>query len=80
MTITGRQIREARGLLNLQRNELAALVKTLTTATIVRAEAVDDGSAITSAQASAIRRVLERAGIEFISDPPGARLQAVDPT
>ena len=41
MTLTGQQIREARALLGLQRSELAARVRGVTTATIVRAESVD---------------------------------------
>ena len=66
--ITGRQIREARTLLGLQRNELAAVAKVITTATIVRAESVDGEPSITAAQATAIREALERAGIEFTPD------------
>ena len=70
--ITGRQIREARTLLSLQRNDLAAKVKTVTTATIVRAESIDDELPITIAQAAAIRSFLEAAGIEFVADDDGA--------
>ena len=66
--ITGRQIREARALLGLQRNDLAAKAKTLTTATIVRAEAVDGEAPITHAQAAAIRQVLDQAGIALTAD------------
>ena len=66
MTLTGRQIREARAFLGLQRNELAAKVKTVITATIVRAESVDGEPSITTAQATAIKGALEAAGIEFI--------------
>ena len=72
MTITGRQIREARTLLGLQRNELAAKVKTVTTLTITRAESVDDEPPITTAQAAAIRSFFEAAGIEFVADDDGA--------
>ena len=72
MTITGRQIREARAFLGLQRNELAAKVKTVTTATITRAESVDGEPPITTAQAAAIQQVLERAGVDFTSDTSGA--------
>ena len=63
--ITGSQIREARALLGLQRNELAARVKSVTTATIARAETVDGEPPITIAQATAIRQTLVAAGIEF---------------
>ena len=69
--ITGRQIREARALLRLQRSELAARVKTVTTATISRAESVDDEPLITIAQAAAIRSFFETAGIEFVQDDDG---------
>ena len=68
MTITGRQIREARALLGLQRNEVAAKARTVTTATIVRAESVDGEPSITTAQATAIKRALEAAGIEFTDE------------
>ena len=66
--ITGSQIRKARALLGLQRNELAARAKGVTTATITRAESVDDEAPITIAQAAAIQRALEAAGIDFILD------------
>ncbi len=75
--LTGRQIREARALLGLQRNELAARVATVTTATIVRAETVDDEPPITAAQAAVIERALDRAGIEFT--PDGPRLRKKEP-
>ena len=65
MTIAGRQIREARALLGLPRNELAAKV------TIVRAESVDGEPPITTAQAAAIQQALERAGVEFIPETGG---------
>ena len=66
--ITGSQIRKARALLGLQRNELAARAKGVTTATITRAESVDDEAPITIAQAAAIQRALEAVGIDFILD------------
>ena len=72
--LTGRQIREARSLLKLRRSGLAARVKTVSTTTIIRAEAVDDEPPITFAQAAAIQRVLEAAGAEF--GPFGFRLRA----
>lgn len=70
--ITGRQIREARALLGLQRSELAAKVKIVTTATIARAESVDDDPPITIAQATAIQQTLEASGIEIIQGNGGA--------
>jgi ribosome-binding protein aMBF1 (putative translation factor) len=70
--ITGRQIREARALLGLQRNALAARVKTVTTATIARAETADGEPPITSAQATDIRSFLETVGIEFLPEDGGA--------
>ena len=79
MTITGRQIREARALLGLHRSTLAARVRSVTTATIMRAELVDDEPPITTAQGTAIQQVLERAGVEFTSDPPSVRLREVEP-
>ena len=72
MTITGSQIRDARALLGLQRNALAAKVKTVTTATIARAETVDGEPPITIAQATSIQQTLEAAGIEFTHDNGGA--------
>ena len=80
MTITGRQIREARALLGLQRNEVAAKVKTITTAAIIRAESVDNEPPIPAAQAAAIQQALEHAGVEFTSDPPSVRLRKAGPT
>ena len=58
--------------MDLQRNELAVKVKTVTTATVVRAESVDDELPITIAHAAAIRSFLEAAGIEFVADDDGA--------
>ena len=75
--LTGRQIRKARALLGLQRSELAARVKTVTTATIARAETVDDEPPITVAQAAAIERTFKRAGVAFT--PDGPQLRKEDP-
>ncbi len=68
MIITGRQIREARTLLGLQRSELAYKTRTVAALTIKRAESVDDEPPITIAQAVAIKRALEAAGVEFTHD------------
>ena len=75
--ITGRQIREARALLGLQRSELAAKVRLIATATVTRAELVDGEPPITVAQAAAIRAFFEAAGIEFVANhgSTGARLR-----
>lgn len=78
MTLTGRQIREARALLGLTRSDLAAKVRMIATATITRAELVDGEPPITVAQAAAIRSFFEAAGIEFIHSiecATGARLR-----
>ena len=69
--LTGRQIREARALLGLNRSRFANLVRTVTTATIIRAEASDEEPDITVAQAEAIARALDRAGIGW--GPSGVR-------
>ncbi len=71
MIITGRQIRDARSLLRLRRCDLAIRIKTLSTVTIIRAEAVDDEPPITAAQAVAIQKALETAGIEFTPENGG---------
>ena len=75
MTITDCQIREARALLELQRSELSANVRMISTTTIARAESVDDDPPITIIQAAAIRSFFESAGIEFVSGDSGVRLQ-----
>ena len=75
--ILGAQMRAARALL---RWAAADLVREsgVSLATIHRAESVDGMSAMTLANASAIRRALENAGIELIEEDgggPGARLK-----
>lgn len=74
--ITGRQIREARVLLGLVRSELAAKARAVTTATIRRAESVDDEPPITSTQATAIQQTLECLGVEFSAE--GVRLRTLE--
>ena len=71
MTITGRQIREARKLLDMTPGDLARRTKVFKAA-IMQAELVDDEPAMTVPQANAIQRALERAGIEFTSEDGGA--------
>ena len=73
--LTGRQIREARALLGLNRSRFANLVRTVTTATIIRAEASDDEPDITVAQAEAIARALDRVGVEFAEGEARIRRQ-----
>ena len=75
--ILGAQMRAARALL---RWSAADLVREsgVSPATIHRAEAVDGKTAMTFANASAIRRALENAGVELIEEDrggPGARLR-----
>ena len=75
--ILGAQIRAARALL---RWAAADLVREsgVSLATIHRAELVDGKTAMTVANASAIRRALENAGVELIEENaggPGVRLR-----
>jgi hypothetical protein len=75
--ILGAQIRAARALL---RWAAADLVREsgVSLATIHRAESVDGKTTMTFANASAIRRALENAGVELIDENgggPGARLK-----
>jgi hypothetical protein len=76
-TILGAQIRAARALL---RWSAADLVREsgVSHATIHRAEAVNGKTAMTFANAAAVRRALETAGVEFLDENgtgPGARLK-----
>ena len=76
-SILGVQMRAARALL---RWAAADLVREsgVSLATIHRAESVDGKTAMTFANASAIRRALENAGVELIEENgggPGARLK-----
>src|SRR4051812_12175742 len=68
--ILGAQIRAARALL---RWSAADLVREsgVSPATIHRAESVDGKSAMTVANANAIRKALENAGVEFIEENGG---------
>jgi hypothetical protein len=73
--ITGAQIRAARLLLRWSRYRLAGCTK-LHTKTIRRLEATDGEPVITLANAAAIRRALEKAGVEFTNGgQPGVRLR-----
>ena len=76
--IWGAQIRAARALLRWSAADLAREFGVSLTATIHRAEAVNGKTAMTFANASAIRRALEAAGVELLDENgggPGARLK-----
>ena len=79
MTLTGRQIREARGLLGLKRSVLARKVGRIAGLDILRTEQAEDEATLSDEQAAAVRQTLERLGIEFTTDPPGVRLREVKP-
>jgi transcriptional regulator with XRE-family HTH domain len=75
-TILGAQIRAARALLRWAASDLVRK-SGVSLSTIHRAEAVDGETAMTIANATAIRRAFEDAGVELIngdSGGPGARL------
>jgi ribosome-binding protein aMBF1 (putative translation factor) len=71
------QIRAARALLRWSAADLAKQAA-LGANTIRRAEVAENGTSLTAANELAIRRVLEAAGVEFISENgggPGVRLK-----
>ena len=72
MTITGRQIREARTRLKWDRSTLARRTALPLTG-VERAEASDGEPLITVAQEIAIKHALTVAGVEFTVDTPAAR-------
>jgi hypothetical protein len=75
-TIFGAQIRAARALLRWSAVDLVR-ESGVSHATIHRAEAVNGKTAMTFANATAIRRALEGAGVELLEENgggPGARL------
>jgi transcriptional regulator with XRE-family HTH domain len=75
--ITGLQIRAARALLRWTAQDLAQAAR-LGVATVRRAESVDGRPALTEANAAALRRALEEAGVTFIDENgggPGVRLR-----
>ena len=65
MSLTGAQIRAARGLLNISVAELATKAG-LAINTIRKAESTNEVAGITSASMILIRRTLEDAGVYFI--------------
>jgi hypothetical protein len=76
-SITGAQMRAARALLRWAATDLVR-ESGVSLATIHRAEAVNGKTAMTFANASAIRRAFEAAGVELIEEDgggPGARLK-----
>jgi hypothetical protein len=75
--ITGAQMRAARGLVRWSADDLAEKAK-LGVATIRRSEAVEGAIPVTPANADAIRRALESAGVIFVDENgegPGVRLR-----
>jgi transcriptional regulator with XRE-family HTH domain len=75
--IVGAQIRAARALLRWSASDLAR-ESGVSLSTIHRAEAANAETAMTVANASAIRRALESAGVTLIEEDtagPGARLK-----
>jgi hypothetical protein len=69
-TMTGRQIRAARALLNWPAEKLAEASR-VGISTIWRAEGVDGPVRMTSANRHAVQAALEQAGIEFIPENGG---------
>jgi transcriptional regulator with XRE-family HTH domain len=76
-TILGAQIRAARALLRWSASDLAR-ESGVSLSTIHRAEAVNGETAMTFANAAAVRRAFENSGVEMIEEHnagPGARLK-----
>jgi len=76
-TILGAQMRAARALLRWSASDLAR-ESGVSLSTIHRAEAVEGETAMTFANAAAVRRAFENAGVEIIEEQgggPGARLK-----
>ena len=75
--MTGAQMRGARAMLGWSAGQLVTASK-VSLATVQRAESTDGPVRMTAANVDAIRRALEDAGIEFISENgggPGVRLR-----
>ena len=68
--ITASQLRAARALVRWSADDLAESSRVVV-ATITHAEAQDGPVSVTAADASALRRALEGAGVEFISEDGG---------
>ncbi|MCJ2124774.1 transcriptional regulator [Methylobacterium sp. J-077] len=79
LTITGGQLRAARAFLRWTAQEVADASR-VGVATVRRAELQDGPLGITAANAEAIKRALEAAGVEFINGgEPGVKLRRKDP-
>jgi hypothetical protein len=73
-SLSSAQIRAARALLRWSAHDLAR-ESALGVNTVRRAEVAEEGISLTAANALAIRRALEAAGVEFTNgDQPGVRL------
>jgi hypothetical protein len=72
--ITGAQIRQARKLLNWDREQLARKAR-LRTRLIALGESVEGAPPLVADDLQALKHALEAAGVEFVDGPPGARLQ-----
>ena len=70
MSLTGAQIRAARGLVRWSAEELARQAR-LGRITVTRAEATDGPPTMTAANMAALRQALESAGVEFIPENGG---------
>ena len=68
--LTGRQIRAARGLVGWTAVDLAAASQ-IGVATIRRSEVENGPARMTSANAAALQRALEEAGVEYIAENGG---------
>lgn len=68
--VTGSQLRAARALVRWSVRDLAESSR-IAVATITHAEAEDGPDSVMAADARALRRALERAGVEFIAENRG---------
>ena len=71
--LTGRQIREARALVQIDRSTLAQKVGRITTLAIKRAEEAEDEPTLAPEKAMAVQQALEKVGVEFTPDGPRLR-------
>ncbi len=75
-TLTGRQIRQARELLGMNHSVLAQRTRCLTTLALRRTEESEDEATLSAKQDVAVRRTLDRLGVEV--GPHGVRLRVKD--
>lgn len=73
VSLTRIEIRRARMLLSLSPSSLAAKVRSVTTATVKRAESDEPGPPLADSHLKAIQQTLEALGVEFT--PEGPRLR-----